>query len=149
MALSFIILFQLDVLGQETKPSKTARPAPALEDKSTMDNVTNPKIARRQHPAKGSRPSQSTAPDPNRGEVQAAEEFMQMKAEVYSDLNRLEDSKEYEPLFKSARKGKSKMPLVGGETVNRTLDGSITELPMQVNRNIQVELFKSMGSSNP
>jgi len=149
VSLCFIIIFQPRIFSQETNHSKIARAAPTQNDKSAPYNVTNPKLESGHRPVGSSRTSKTNGPDPNGSEVEAAEQFMRLKAEVYSDLSRLEDSKDSEPMSKPVRVGKSIMPSAGNETADRASGRSITELPVQANPTVEAELYKFMPSSRP
>lgn len=146
IALSFIILFQPRTLSQETKQPKIARLSAAQKDKGTTHKVTKPKIESGHYPVKSSRTSETHDPDPKGHEAEAAEQFMQLKADVYADLIRLEDSKDSDPKSRPVRAGDSMMQPAGSETVKHASGGSITELPVQANRAVQAE---SPGSSKP
>lgn len=106
--MSLITFFPPRLASQETKNTNPTKEAPVQRVKGPSQTGAGPAGQRSSRvPEKSSRAPNINETKTRLNEVEAAEEFLQLKDRVYADLIRLEDEKGAEPIQKSMRAAKS------------------------------------------
>ena len=85
----------------------------------------------------------------NLSEFKAAQQFMQLKAAVYADLNRLEKSRHAKPRCATVRGADSNCQSSGNMAVNRANGRSIRESPAEAKSALLPVSLMSAGGSKP
>ncbi len=149
-ALSFIIFLPNRIISQDTKESNRTRETPTPRGIGRSYKVIGPAV---QNSLQASGERTRLAGFKERGkdlsEFKEAEQFMQLKAAVIADLNRLEESRRAKPNRGIVRDADLDYQSTGNATVNRTNSRSIGESPAQAKGLVLSVLSKSAGSSRP
>jgi hypothetical protein len=150
VALSFIIFLPNRIISQDTKQSNRTRETPTQKGMGRSYKVIGA-AAQKGRDALGE--STRLAGFEERGkdlsEFEQAEQFMQLKATVFADLNRLEESRRAKPKRHTVRDAHLDYRSAGNTTVNRANGRSIGESPAQATSLVLSVSSKSAGRSAP
>lgn len=150
VALSFILFLPPRVVSQDTNESNRTRETPTQRGIRRSSKVIGPAVQDGRHALEE---DTSIAGFKERKEglskFKEAKQFMQLKAAVYADLNRLEESKHAKPKRDTVRDGDLDYQSTGNVTVNRANGRPIRKSPAQAKSAILPVSLMSAGDSKP
>jgi hypothetical protein len=150
VALSSIILLPLRVISQDANDPNRTRETPTQRGICRSNKVIGPAVQNaRTALGKSTRIATFEEGRDNLSEFNEAEEFMQLKADVFADLNRLEESSHAKPKRDTVRDGDSAYLSAGNVTVNRETIKAMRESPAQAESPELSASSTSAGSSKP
>lgn len=150
VALSFIIFLPLRVMSQDANESNRTRETPTQRGTRRSGKVIGPAVQNAGH-ALGKNIRIATFEERREGlsEFKEAQQFMQLKAAVYADLNRLEKSRQAIPECDTVRGADSNCQSSGNLAVNLAKGRSIRESPAQAKSAVLPVSFMPAGGSKP
>ncbi len=150
VALGFITLLPVRISGQETKKSSLTRETPPQKGESRPHKVSGPAVQDGRQTLEESKcVAGFKACRENLPEFKEADQFMQLKAAVFADLNRLEKPRRTNPESLAVRDADLYYQSTGNGSVNGANGRSIRESPAQAKSAILPVSLMSAGSSKP
>jgi hypothetical protein len=150
VALSCIMFLPLRVISQNANESNLTREAPSRGGAGRASKVAGPGVQTARH-ALGRSSCIATFEEcrENLSEFKEAQQFMQLKAAVIADLNRLEESRHAKPKCDTVRGADSNYQSSGNLPVNRANSRSIGKSPAQAESAVLPVSLMSAGGSKP
>jgi len=150
VALSFILFLPPRVVSQDTNGSNRTWETPTQRGIHRSSKVIGPAVQDDRH-ALEEDTSIAAFKEHKEGlrEFKEAQQFMQLKAAVYADLNRLERSRHAKPRCDTVRGADSNCQSSGNLAVNRASGRSIRESPAQAKCAVLPVSLMPAGGSKP